>query len=66
METYKYAQKGPDAVKIPGFKGPEEAYRFIEECQQEYVKLFGIQDENDCECGGDCGCGGDCDCGSHN
>lgn len=58
METYKYAQKGPDAVKIPGFQGPDEAYKFIEECQQEYIKIFGdMSDDSGCECGGDCGCG---------
>lgn len=40
METYKYAQTGPGTVQIPGFKGPEDAYKLIEESMAEYKKKF--------------------------
>lgn len=41
MEVYKYAQVGPNAVQVPGFKGKEEAYKFIRECMAAYDKKFG-------------------------
>ncbi len=44
METYKYAQTGPGTVKIPGFKGKEDAYKFILESMEEYRKKFGIKE----------------------
>jgi len=40
METYKYAQTGPGTVKITGFKGPEEAYKLIEESMKAYKEKF--------------------------
>lgn len=40
METYKHAQVGPGAVKVPGIKGKEEAFKFIEECIAAYKKKF--------------------------
>lgn len=40
MEIYKYAQKGPGAVKVPGFVGKTEAFRFINSCIKEYKKKF--------------------------
>lgn len=40
METYKYAQSGPGSVKVPGFKGKEDAYKFIREAMDEYNTKF--------------------------
>ncbi len=40
METYKYAQSGPGTVKVPGFKGPEDAYKLIEESMAAYKQKF--------------------------
>ncbi len=40
FKTYKYAQKGPDAVQINGFVGKEEAYKVIKDSIACYDKKF--------------------------
>jgi inorganic pyrophosphatase len=40
MEIYKYAQTGPGTVQVPGFLGPDEAYKFIDECIKAYKEKF--------------------------
>lgn len=40
FETYKYAQTGPDSVRVGEFLGPEEAYKLIEQAMKDYKKRF--------------------------
>lgn len=40
FEIYKYAQTGPDTVKVGEFLGPEKAYEVIKEAMAEYTKKF--------------------------
>jgi len=46
MEIYKFAIKGPGAVKIGEFLGPEKAYELIKESMAEYEKKFGTSTKN--------------------
>ncbi len=40
MEIYKIAQTGRDSVKVGEFKGPEEAYKIIQEALEVYQRKF--------------------------
>lgn len=40
METYKYAQTGPETVKITGFGNKQEAYKLIRKSMEAYTKRF--------------------------
>ncbi len=40
FETYKYAQTGHGSVEVGEFLGPDDAYKIIEEAQEEYAKKF--------------------------